>query len=168
MSIDGKWIRKNEVREFKEGPFVEEHMANLRLNVKDKFNEASTLLGKLEFFFQKDDFDDLFPDDSFEITSLELYIDTYRRFCSFDLDDANSMRMSIEAFDNLIPKVRRILDIMKVKFYPDINSRDNDKWISAQKQYRLDKAQYLITKISKGNNRISLNEEDENLKRKSR
>lgn len=153
MSIDGKWIRKNEVREFREGPFVEDNITVLRKKVREKFYEASSLFDEFKFFFQKDNFDELFPEDSFEMTSLDLYSSLYKDYCSFDLNDANSMRWSIDGFDKLIPMVRQIENKMKVKFYPGINSRDNDKTWRAQTQYRMDKLKFSMDQaVIKANN----------------
>lgn len=129
MSIDGNWIRKNET---KEGPFFEENKEQLREEVKRLFFETRNLFKQIEFYFNIDSKDIAVPDDSLEVKLLEIYTESYKNYCDFDLNDINSMKYSINGFNTIIKNVTPILEQIKYKvnvFYPKpiIEETENKK-----------------------------------------
>jgi hypothetical protein len=112
MSIDGNFIRKKETRE---GPFVEENIEALRNTVIYLFNQLSTIFKQVEYYFNLDSKDVAIPDNSLEVQQLDIYSDSYRHYCNFDLKDVDSMKYSIEGFKRLINEVTPILESIKFK-----------------------------------------------------
>ena len=165
MSIDGKWIKKNEVRELRENSFVKNDIFNLKLTFEKKSSEIESLFNKLDFYFEKENFNELFPDDSFEMTELKSCPKIYRECCRFDLNDTVTLKKVIEAFDNLIPVIQQIVNRIQVKFYPGINSRD---YYNARRQYMEDRNNYFSKKFAKHLSRLEANNISETLGRKTR
>lgn len=117
MSIDGNWIRRNEVKEFREGPFVEENVSHLMQVWNQKFRETSALLNKVASYLKMDKDDISFPDDSQEITLLTPYVELYTRCCNCNKQSTQSIRSAIEGFDMIINGVKPISSRMQAKLY---------------------------------------------------
>ena len=127
MSIDGNLIRKKETRE---GPFIEENIEDLRNTVIYLFNQLSTIFKQVEYYFNLDSKDIAIPDNSLEVQQLDIYSDSYRHYCNFDLKDVDSMKYSIEGFKRLINEVTPILESIKFKvnlFYPTVDEENIKK-----------------------------------------
>lgn len=127
MSIDGNLIRKKEIRE---GPFIEENIEDLRNTVIYLFNQLSTIFKQVEYYFNLDSKDIAIPDNSLEVQQLDIYSDSYRHYCNFDLKDVDSMKYSIEGFKRLINEVTPILESIKFKvnlFYPTVDEESIKK-----------------------------------------
>lgn len=168
MSIDGKWLENNEVREFREGPFVEDNISVLRQKVRDKFNEATSLFHNIKFFMSKDSFEELFPDDSFEMAMLDIYSTTYKNSCNFDSSDIKSIRNAISGFEYVIPGVQSIVDNMKNTFYPGINSKDFNIARNAKRIFRWEFSKFYMAHTDDLNVTRGINLEDRTFGRSSR
>ena len=113
MSLDGKWIRKHESKEFQEGPFVEQDIEKLRADVRKKFYRASILLKVTLGVMEQDTKDLIFTDESDIVNRLDLLASTYKLLCSYSQNNVDSLIRSNKAFERLIPQLESILDEAK-------------------------------------------------------
>lgn len=123
MSIDGKWIKKNEVKEFREGPFAEKSTTNLLDNWNSKINEASSLLNKISTYLKMDKDGTLFPSNSEDISLLNGYTDLYFVCCKCDKQNTDSLRASIGGLDVVIDGLKPIYSSMDAKLYGRTSNR---------------------------------------------
>lgn len=169
MSIDGKWIKKNEVREFKEITYPKNDIEQLRQEVKEKYCHINSIFDNISFYLNLDTDDTFFPDDSIEIKNLKSLTSLYNSCCDFDLNNIESMKSSIKGFDWLSKETTVLLNKMKTKMYPR-----ND--ITSLSRQLKDRAKYLETlseqiksnDINNVNVSSEFHEEVQNISRKSK
>lgn len=127
MSIDGNWIRKNET---KEGVFFETNIQDLKNKVRELFDQTRNLFKQIEFYLTLDSNDLIISNNSFEVRMIQIYVDSYIKYCDFDLNDIESMKYSINGFTRLIQEINPILEQIKIKtnlYYKNLEKENTSK-----------------------------------------
>lgn len=102
MSLDGAWIRKNEAREYSEGPF--ESLDVARDKISDKYFDLRIRLSKMAENIEK--YDNFIPVDSVLRTFLKEIQDESEKYDDFwESDDYKYLKNCNDFFDDLLQKI---------------------------------------------------------------
>jgi len=125
-SIDERSIRENEVKEFKEEPFIEENLDELNIKALLLFNKTKMLLKKVEYYFKLDTNDIIIPNDSLIVEKIDSYTTIYKNCCHYDRQNIDSLKMAINGFNTVIDGINPVLEQIKYKF-SEFNKQNTSK-----------------------------------------
>ena len=126
MTLEGRALRDGESDRIKEGPFVEQNLDKLRLEVEMGYYMSSSLLHAIMNTINKDTKELIFPDDSEIINQIGFLADKYKMLCGTDRSKVDSLLRTKRGFDELVAeskemlnKVNSIYNMLGKAYYPD-------------------------------------------------
>lgn len=118
-SIDGQWIRENENKEFDNSIFEGKTISEIQNIINNLKSQCSVLLNEVAVYLQNDKEDFILKDDSYEITELNKYSETYSKCCNLDFNDYEQLVIAYMGFDLIVKNVPKITEIIGKKFNED-------------------------------------------------
>lgn len=118
-SIDGQWIRENESKEFDKSLFEGKSISEIQNIVNNLKSQCSVLLNEVAVYLQNDKEDLILKDDSYEITELNKYAETYSKCSRLDFNDFEQLLVAYMGYDMIINNVPKITEIIKSKYNDD-------------------------------------------------
>lgn len=118
-SIDGQWIRENESIDFDKGIFEGKSLLEIQNIVNNLKSQSSVLLNEVAVYLESDKEDIILKDDSYGITELNKYAETYNKCSKLDFNDYEQLVVAYMGFDLIVNNVPKITEIIRNKFSQD-------------------------------------------------
>lgn len=118
-SIDGQWIKENESKEFDRGIFEGKTLVEIQNIVINLKSQSSVLLNEVAVYLESDKEDIILKDNSYEITELNKYAETYSKCSKLDFNDYEQLIVAYMGFDLIVNNVPKITEMIKNKFSQD-------------------------------------------------